>query len=129
MIGFVGHVGTASRAIAGEKPIEMRLVGMERPFVTVLVVATLLYIIDLRTVVRRCCEHTVSIGYFGREQAEPDAHSSHSVVVLVDKLAIERIPSLVVAAPCDTGQSTNARETHIVEVVGLFGMVRNVGFA
>ena len=39
------------------------------------------------------------------------------------------VPAFAVAAPSDAGECADTRETHVVEVVGLLGLVRDVGFA
>ena len=83
---------------------------------------------DFRAVVRHDGEGALLVAYLGREKPEADAHGRHAVV-MVGQLPVIGVPPLAVAAPSYAGERADARKTHVVQIVGLFRLVRNVGFA
>ncbi len=42
---------------------------------------------------------------------------------------VKGLPPLVVAVPCQLGEGAEAREEHVIEVVGPLGLVRDIGLA
>ena len=133
---IIGRIGAPCRAVAGVKAVFPGLVRADGARVALLPVGPVHKVEDLCSLLGRDGEHAAAarrlrgrIGYLRREQPETDPHGGHARVMSLLQLPVIGVPAFVVAAPRDAGKGADAREGHIVEVVGLFGLVRDVGFA
>ena len=107
----------------------MRFPGADRSRVRVFFRRAVHKVVNRGAVVRRSGERAVAVADLRREEPEPDAHGRHPVVMFSFQLLVIGVPPFGVAAPGDACEGADARKEHIVEVVGLFRLVRDVGFA